>query len=456
MRAVDEVDVVREVLVALQGQPSIFFSRDRQASFAVATDAPTLLHTSPQSFHSLLAEFLVPLNQLAQIDTFLTTVARSPLGSHSRTIEAFSDAMAEQVRTFRRWCTDRETEILAPRDVLTVSLLRLSQELSCWADELESLVLALDCIGPSAPGTPSTLLNFLAEAIDHAYLISDPSSAARVRALFIKTAEPLWSLTGQWLTRGIMDTSRSNEFFVRRNAKVLENDAEYFASGFELVQGELPEFLEETAQGILEAGKCRHLLERMGEEPGAVQWPSFLEVVEGPQLAVGAHVAMRFGKTETVRQALFSPPAHPTTVVPPTLAVLPSHQGFTSTLLGSLETLCLPLVAETHRELHRVIMDDCNFTYHLRAIQGIFLMREGGDVGAFVTSLFEKVRLPLCSETTLMTPDGEGTGLVRLLAAPRGMESSRHSRHLDGSDTPPSARRLLAILACERTVYESA
>ena len=439
--------------------------------------APILLHLSPASFHSLLATFLSSLSSLARLDAFIKLTSHRTSSSSlspNPTTEAFAEAVAHALQTYRRWCVTQEQAILHPSETTVISLLRLSHEVELRSTSLRKLVDAVETVSTANRHpcqTTTALLDYLLAEGDLAFEVGDAVGAGQLQDVFLRAVEPLWRLLGDWVRKGRLGTGAPNDFFVQRNTEMELDDPDFFWDGFEVWRCEggegedgrrrsVPRMLEGIAGEVLGCGKVVHVLRTLAPDQewldDAMEWPSLAELLVGPTHEKASSGMAKndsaLDPTEVVRQALFASHVPILALVvraaePPSSTSFPP---FSQSVKDAIAELCKPLFRVVHQKLHRVFLDDCQLQYHITAIQGVFLMRKGWEIGSFLGGLFEKVRCGFLFSERLLTgvnADGSRTRLVGLPAAQLDMGQSCRTGKLDGRDARPVPRRVGEELA---------
>ncbi|SCV69484.1 BQ2448_2504 [Microbotryum intermedium] len=391
-----EVDIYREVLGALQGRKDAGIFAKTAAGYKISSRAPSLLHLSTKSLHSLLASFTPILDLLKMIDAFLnsTIFVRSTTASSARStsIAAFACSVNDVVvRPFRQWCTALESDLLSPLKSSTISLLGLANQVQ---DRQEPLLVMAKLIQrvASFPATTSSslvtsdLLDNLQERIDYYRALSAITIEDTLIEVWCSTATPLWSSLGAWIRFGRLAPRRNDQtqhFFISANEELDVADADYFQEGY-IVDHHVPKFLKGLARAIVGCGKAKGLSKLIGagieEDAQLFEWPNLRELVEGSQQGPSS--------TQGISQANVSlgcPNVDPTS--PPSPNLVPFSQSLTL----SIERLCLPTFERAHLALYRIIIDECRLDQHLAAVQGVFLMRGGKLMDEFVNDIFEKI-----------------------------------------------------------------
>ncbi|SCZ97226.1 BZ3500_MvSof-1268-A1-R1_Chr4-2g07072 [Microbotryum saponariae] len=398
-----EVEIYRDVLGALQGRRDAGLFVKTADGYKVSSRAPSLLHLSTQSLHSLLASFTPTLDLLKMIDRFLrsTILVRSITASPARStsIDAFAYSVNDMiVRPFRKWCISLESDLLSPLESSTISLLGLANQVQ---DRQEPLLVITDLIRriTSFPSTSSSLvtsdlLDNLQERIDHYRALSARAIEVTLIEIWCATATPLWASLGAWIRFGRLVPRRNEQtrhFFVSENEELDVADAGYYQEGY-IVDQHVPRFLKGLAQAIVGCGKAKGLSKVIGagidEEAQVSEWPNLRDLVERSQHGPMPDLQTTpFGNTNYDRAS-----SAPPNLVP-----------FSQSLTLSIEQLCLPTFEQVHLTLHRTIIDECRLDQHLSAVQGVFLMRDGKLMDDFISDIFHKMdrRLPWSDYHTL-------------------------------------------------------
>jgi len=147
-RYINEQDAVREVLMVLQCRINLLLKWIHDA-FAVSPTAPRLLHLTVTSYESILTSFAQTATSVQRLRKFVSTVFRKASQSanitngpgrlrnsgrrKTCTLEAFADAVDQEIRAFDKWCANREAAMCQAQGgvgpPLIVSLLSLEKAL---------------------------------------------------------------------------------------------------------------------------------------------------------------------------------------------------------------------------------------------------------------------------------------------------------------------------------------
>jgi gamma-tubulin complex component 5 len=439
---------VREVLGALQGQETARVFRSGNEGIEVSIQG-SLLHLSPASFRSLLATFLPSLTSLHILDTFVRrTISRTTTSlpySWGRTIEAFAESIDLVLRSYRHRCVAQSLALLNPTSDTIVSLLQLSHDIELRSKPLLQLVKAVELIKPDGQHpseTVSTLIEYLQSEVDLAYELGDEEAAEGLRAVFVRTVEPLWRSIGDWVRKGRLG-ERTDEFFVRRDGDIEIDAPEFLRDGFVSREKKaVPSMFGDVREGVLECGKVMHLLKTIGPDvewlEDDAEWPRFGDLMlDKGRPTIEQDDTPVSSPLDIVRHALLR--TEVATARPRTKTIyapLPPFTSFSQSVADTISESCLPLFRVIQYRLHRVFLDECQFGHHLAAVQGIFLMRRGWEVGTFLGSVFERVR-PLLSwcraVANVDAVDGSRPVVVRLPTPQFKLEQSRREIDLDRS-----------------------
>jgi len=330
---------------------------------------------------------------------------------HSRTLEAFADAVDAQIQTFDMWCAEKEEAIcraLAGRgDPLVVSLLSLEKDVrdtfsgtfDVVLDILHRLVgyicqshSRLDQAVWNIPSMPTRLpsavvsallLDLLLQATEEQWSMGNVSASDSLATVFAKTSEPIWHMIGKWLRDGMpvrnvwdsLDDTQAldEEFFIEDNELPLL-DPDLWSDGYvlrspvvledgEKKQSAVPAFLGPAVNNILGTGKAIGLLRMMGIY-------FFSESATGKQHPL-------FDR-KTFAQLFESSPAS-----------LRNSESSSYLISEELSAYCLA----AGLRLSRVLTEECELSRHLAAVEGLYLMTRGDVMSNFTDVIFAKVRL---------------------------------------------------------------
>jgi gamma-tubulin complex component 5 len=264
--------------------------------------------------------------------------------------------------------------------------------------------------------TPSVLctriLDLLLQSITTQLAIGELSAASRLTTIFVKTAEPVWKLAGQWMRDGMkvrttldmeeLDKSEQDtELFVRRRDIDFTNP-DFWEEGYvlrcegdsswdESQQGTpslpplVPDIFANVANEILATGKVVGLLRAIGIEPfveeesqwSTLSWGLFADIYNSSQHAI----------SDT-----------PSPSLPEDSVDLTEEDATYSSRLaiGSINATLVEYVSpwckSANAKLNKLLLEDCSMMEHLAAIENFYFMRQGDAMTAFCDQVFLKVR----------------------------------------------------------------
>ncbi|KAG9317863.1 Spc98 family-domain-containing protein [Chiua virens] len=453
---IHEREAVREVLTSLQGRENIMIYTTPDTFTSVPSPtAPRLLHFTLTSQSSILGAFAQVTTTICHLRKVVSAIfdgvtavpAISPSGTmrllthniRSRTIEAFADAVDSQIRTFDRWCAEKEEAICGALagygDPLVVSLLSLEKEVRdtfsgtfdvvlgilhrlvgyiCQSrDRLDQAVWNLPHMPTQIPSAvvSSLLLDLLLQAVEEEWSMGNVSVSNSLATIFAKTLEPIWHMIGKWLKNGMpvrnvwdyLDDTQAldEEFFIEDNELPL-TDSDLWADGYVLrspvvleegrrKQLAVPAFLDPVVDHILGAGKAVGLLRTMG-----VYFFSDNPTGERPLL-----------DWKSFSQLFSSSPAS-----------LRDSESLSHLILEELSAYC----QAAGLRFSRVLIDECELPRHLAAVEGVYLMTRGDVISNFTDVLFAK-----------MDSQQAWTDFHFLNSAFRDVVGSAHSNWIDAS-----------------------
>lgn len=372
--------------------------------------APRLIHLTLSSQVSILSSLAEMASTLEHLRLFVGQVysrasSSQPIpyphkNGNTRTLEAFADALDNELRTFDRWCAEREELICKAQagvsEELSVSLLNLEKSIR---DEFASSFSVFLSILPPLPTTlprvsspasqTSRLLDILFAQVQEHISMSDLTTADALMRVFSRSAEPVWGMVTKWLKEGmpvregtglsIAGGGLEEEFFVEDNEIGLL-DPDFWAEGYELREGTtdaaeddesgnggrpitVPVFLAHIVVDVLSSGKATGLLRALGIPP----------TVDGTRTTIhqsfGDLLISHTSSSETTTRTSLS----------------------TDTLIGVVYDELAPYCHATGALLTSVLVEDCDLWKHLGAIEDLYLMRRGDAMSHFTDILFAKV-----------------------------------------------------------------
>ncbi|KAF9534615.1 Spc98 family-domain-containing protein [Crepidotus variabilis] len=439
-RYINEDDMVREILMALRGNRNIVLAW-REGAFTTVPNTPRLVHfslASQESIISSLGKIATTVEHLRRFASTILNISIAPVSSApqlkkmgiTRTCEAFADAVSNTVRGLEAWCSAREEAMCRAysgfeEEPLVVSL--LNTEKSLHDQYAASFDVLLDIVrtvfedkpqqdpdtvglesGPAATtlgqknpaGLMAFLLDTLFSNVQRHLERGETTTSDALMSVFVRTAEPIWSMLGGWLKHGMglglgvgtggiagATDELDDEFFIESSGVGIGMmglgllDPEFWQEGY--VRREVawsgddkfgstrerkatPLFLEHVAELVLRTGKAVGLLRALDglrKDSGLKKWESFAQLV-----SLKDTVTMAQGKNNT---GLFS------------VSV--------DTLSRLIHDELLPHCEFIGAKLVKVLIDDCMLWKHLRAIEDIFLMRKGDAMSNFVDVVFTKM-----------------------------------------------------------------
>lgn len=435
---IDEEDLVREVLIALQGRNNIVLSW-RDGAYTITPSTPRLIHLSIASQSSILSSlsktaatvenlrrftasiFLQSRSQYIKPSQSAATYIRK--ATTTRTCEAFADAIDHEIRSLDAWCARRE-EVMCrasagiDEDDVVVSLLGTEKAVR---DQYEtSFEVLLDVVqnvfdvkegfsehatfpamGRRSPAAVTAfLLDSLFSHVQEHLERGDTVTSDTLMRVFVRSAEPVWGMIGKWLKDGMGLGLAIGRGGVPGQADEL--DEEFFIESTGVGVGLMamglldPEFWKE-GYSLREGVVLGEDESRIQEEKKAI--PAFLEHV--------AELVLGTGKAVGLIRALGIPPSangfgkwrsFAEVVSSNSPAVGRSGQDGGALFSVSVDTLSriiydglLPRCQATGSLLAKVLVDDCDLWRHLGSIEDLYLMRKGDAVSHYIDVLFAKM-----------------------------------------------------------------
>ena len=285
--------------------------------------------------------------------------------SPKKTQEAFADACRGFVQELDAWTSEIEWAFIhgvrpdIPTPSTPMSLIKhLDDKFGRRLDNISSLIPISD--------DPPVLLNSI-----HAMLLAAPPGNIQKQTLdlFVKTASPVWAMLGRWLVNGMpLPTSLTSgddyilqldddekpidtEFFIKRDRDVSWTDEDFWDAGH-IVNPESgwPEWMGETKDLVMEAGKAKGLLKGLVGDNGDS------EVVEDWK---GLHHLAHDQVLDLRRE---------------------------------IELHLAPMCQIAIFRLRRVLEEECGLEQHLEAIEGIMYMKAHDTMDTYLGWLYDQVR----------------------------------------------------------------
>ncbi|KIY51683.1 hypothetical protein FISHEDRAFT_36585 [Fistulina hepatica ATCC 64428] len=434
----DEVDVVRELLMALQGRKNIILSLNGDV-YSVMASAPRLIHLSFEGQTSVFESFSSVATIVQRLRSFVSLVfshlqsqasifsqdeypaARGGYAKHrhdpvTRAMEACADGIGREIRILDAWCAEREAHILraryggsGPAASATVSL--LSTENALLNTFEEAFPVLLDVVqtlckppeGTSGSGiwtlptraparVSAQLLDLLFDRMQHHAEIGQTVTAEIVMRVFVRSVEPIWDMIHAWLKNGMGsrisvrgDNELDDEFFIEGSgvgmgiAGMGLLDPEFWAEGYTIREDET------------EHGNCKIIPEFLA---------AVAEIVLGAGKSIGLLIALGVqdvqGNNDILRRwRSFSQliGSAGNNVDTDEFAAGSALRSFLSTdvLARFVYDEIAPFYRVVGSALTRVLFDECHFLYHLSAIENILFMRHGDIITHFTDILFSKM-----------------------------------------------------------------
>jgi gamma-tubulin complex component 5 len=339
----------------------------------------------------------------------------------SKTLEAFSEAVGEQINRLELWCARREEDMLATKrhSPTIVSLLSLEQAIrNEFSETFMELLSILRKLNPnrrlscqddfkelfkSSATSPSQfaaqLLDVVTSAMESCSSFGDTITAMSLAQVFELSVAPLWDMIHRWLSDPSLITTASlgreahtnvipEEFFIKRSGVNVE-DPDFWSEAFILRKGangggsgsasSVPIVFKDVADDILSAGKSLGLLHLLQRAFG-------LSVLEGsawrkPWVSFDILASTELGSS------------------PSEIGTSGHERADEQRTIHTLDNLTL-LISE-HLRLHcfgaratlmEVIDRNLGFWQELSKVDALFLMRNNTLAMDFSSILFSKVR----------------------------------------------------------------
>ncbi|EJD53669.1 hypothetical protein AURDEDRAFT_148576 [Auricularia subglabra TFB-10046 SS5] len=379
---IHEGDLVRECLIGLQGHNSLL-----GADMLSGADSHRLAHLTSASLRSAIGEISALHTRLSRIRGFVLAAHGSLSASAHRrrpcrTLEAFATALDEQLRAFSEFCAQREhTALFAALDDLLYEVAtaapdaveQASEDTAPLPTRLSKLPTAL---------VARHVLDEVYFAVQSCLSVGDEVTARNLCSVLCTTAEPLWTMCAGWLRNGMSVQSQNwgdewlygphGEFFVERH-DLPPASPDFWSAGYTLRSADddvdadaaaptlVPELFQQLSNSLLAAGKTVGLLRVMDIADMA---RPVMDTISGWQ---------------------------------PLEDLLRDHMSLSALGDGwmaphALHDYLAPCFAGVQRGLKLVLLERCNFSRALAAVEGLCLMKRGDVMSQWCDVVFAKYR----------------------------------------------------------------
>ncbi|KAL1199333.1 Gamma-tubulin complex component 3 [Cardamine amara subsp. amara] len=247
--SVNELDLVRGVLQALQGLSSPFVFWDQNEETFRAKSEIRVSHLSHSSLHVLLAGFLYAATCLKLVESIvaaINTSLRSP-----PTLMAFSNSVSAWLERLRDIALNEEVKINNSNITVTPTLLGLTSSLSSLCSGAEYLLQVVRGAIPhtyfESSSTISTaeiavhILDYLYKRLDEVCLVQggEVEGFHMLLHMFAGSLLPYIEGLDSWLFEGTLDDP-FEELFFTANQSVSVNDAAFWEKSYLLMKAPSP------------------------------------------------------------------------------------------------------------------------------------------------------------------------------------------------------------------------
>ncbi|KAF9208589.1 hypothetical protein BGZ49_008342 [Haplosporangium sp. Z 27] len=106
----DEADIIHEVLLVLQGLPTVIFTFDERLSKITYTTKVTLSHLSPGALETALKPFLESAEEIIKLQTVVDTICSASTKAYGKIIQAFASAINSEILELRIALSNKQKE----------------------------------------------------------------------------------------------------------------------------------------------------------------------------------------------------------------------------------------------------------------------------------------------------------------------------------------------------------
>ncbi|XP_019091648.1 PREDICTED: gamma-tubulin complex component 5-like isoform X1 [Camelina sativa] len=243
--SVNELDLVRGLLQALQGFSSPFILwHQKEQTFRPKSEI-RVSHLSQSSLHLLLSGFLYAATSLKLVESIVSGINTSPRSPP--TLMAFSNSISAWLERLRDIALNEEVKINNSNIAVTPTLLGLTSSLSSLCSGAEYLLQVVRCALPHAYFESSStisaaeiavhVLDYLYKRLDEVCLVQggEVEGFHMLLQIFAGSLLPYVEGLDSWLFEGTLDDP-FEELFFTANQSVSVDDAEFWEKSYLLTR----------------------------------------------------------------------------------------------------------------------------------------------------------------------------------------------------------------------------
>lgn len=345
--AVNELQVVREVLFMLQGLETTMFD-------ARCTPLPSFQtsHLAWETHRAVVNTFSESGRQLGLLRMFVQGIQDT---SH---LQAFQDCVATRLHDFNTKLSDIHTRLAAPPDTVVVSLISLKSELASWLEPLYVLSGILVRVEQELDAGAFRYLELLFDEASLAQLSGKADTYVFLARIFVECFNVYLRPIRLWMDEG----------------RLLPNDKIFF--------------VYETAREITLSEIWRRRFKLRVMQDGRLHAPSFLHPAVGKIINAGKNLVVlaRLGES-TSKQTAWEPPLGYDAICPPGFDLTPFPELFAAAFDRWIQSK----YRTTSTTLKDALVEKCGLVKALTALQHLYLMSDGSAASAFCEEVFDKI-----------------------------------------------------------------
>ncbi|XP_072028660.1 gamma-tubulin complex component 5-like [Amphiura filiformis] len=293
MHDLTETHIIRETLWILMGAEESFVFQRHGNHFEVRENI-RVNHLTPSSLNTMLQSLANDGSCILQLQSFVNDMRSCPSAycnrgdsalssqesSRCQTYEAYAEALAEFLHSFRNALVQIEKTVLVQEQQMTLA--NVMDQLSPWMPKVKLLAYVhnkavVDCPQQKHVYRVWYLLDMLHNSIMEHYSMGDSSKEIvnLLVRIWLQSIRPYVDFIDRWLTLGHL-FDPAHEFVIQRNSAVEVKSPHFWQEGFTLDRFQteesthrgqiaVPPFLQPVLRHIILAGKCMEVLGSVGQ-----------------------------------------------------------------------------------------------------------------------------------------------------------------------------------------------
>ncbi|KAF9428400.1 hypothetical protein BGZ94_002540 [Podila epigama] len=449
MTTMDELDIINEVFLLLQGLPTVMFDLDQNSQPKLPTTVK-VPHLSQGALLSILDPFLKSAIIISKLQSEVDRICSAPLEQYGKIIQAFASAVHSELQSLRKDISDAQVDYQRYRKGHSHSMSSLIELESRLRPSL-GIAETLSGLWKQCPFHGSAnahgqaciysaqLLSLLYDNVYHTNLNGDTLCSALFTRLLQKCMIPFLNNIESWLSGHVLDSE--SEFIIKPSREVGPLSNDFWSQGFqyetEMVERVIgtkntmaaavvsPSFLSlEALDRLLYAGKAIRIIGSLipleSLPPPAHGFAtSLLTAIFGTGLSKESPPSLRpwtMLQHDPISSLQFPLPATAAVGLDDSVnAVESSHvrsemlesamnqMAFESRIETRLSEAIQAQYNQANTMLKSVLWTQCQLKWHLRGMVEFYFMLQGGTMDWFASALVSKMqrRRPWCDDHVL-------------------------------------------------------